>query len=53
MVELALAVADKLRLESRARLRVEFGALLHDIGKISVPKEILNKPGRSTTPSGL
>ena len=25
--------------------RVEFGALLHDIGKISVPKEILNKPG--------
>jgi putative nucleotidyltransferase with HDIG domain len=45
VVELALAVADKLRLESRARLRVEFGALLHDIGKISVPKEILNKPG--------
>jgi HD-GYP domain-containing protein (c-di-GMP phosphodiesterase class II) len=24
---------------------VEFGALLHDVGKIGVPKEIVNKPG--------
>ena len=24
---------------------VEFGALLHDVGKIAVPKEIINKPG--------
>jgi HD-GYP domain-containing protein (c-di-GMP phosphodiesterase class II) len=45
VVELATAVADKLGLDSRARLRVEFGALLHDIWKIRVPKEILNKPG--------
>jgi len=45
VVELAMAVADKLGLDARARLRVEFGALLHDIGKISVPKEIINKPG--------
>jgi putative nucleotidyltransferase with HDIG domain len=45
VVELATALADKLGLDSRARLRVEFGALLHDVGKIRVPKEILNKPG--------
>jgi HD-GYP domain-containing protein (c-di-GMP phosphodiesterase class II) len=45
VVELAMAVANRLSLDARARLRVEFGALLHDIGKISVPKEILNKPG--------
>jgi HD-GYP domain-containing protein (c-di-GMP phosphodiesterase class II) len=38
-------VADRLGLDSRARLRVEFGALLHDVGKIAVPKEIINKPG--------
>ena len=25
---------------------VEFGALLHDVGKIAVPKEIINKPGK-------
>ena len=31
------------------RLRdLEFGALLHDVGKIAVPKEIINKPGRLT-----
>jgi HD-GYP domain-containing protein (c-di-GMP phosphodiesterase class II) len=45
VVELSLAVADKLGLDARARVRVEFGALLHDIGKIAVPNEIINKPG--------
>ena len=29
-----------------ARRRVEFGALLHDVGKVAVPKEIINKPGK-------
>jgi HD-GYP domain-containing protein (c-di-GMP phosphodiesterase class II) len=32
-------------LDDAQRRRVEFGALLHDIGKIAVPKEIVNKPG--------
>jgi putative nucleotidyltransferase with HDIG domain len=45
VVHLALDVARELGLD-RERLRiVEFGALLHDIGKIAVPKEIVNKPG--------
>src|SRR5256885_3061265 len=48
VVELALAVADELELDPRRRSRVEFGALLHDVGKISVPKEIINKPGSLT-----
>jgi two-component system cell cycle response regulator len=31
---------------SPAQLRnLEFGALLHDVGKIAVPKAIINKPG--------
>jgi len=34
-----------LGLDSRQRRSVEFAALLHDVGKISVPKEIINKPG--------
>ena len=29
----------------KRRRLVEFGALLHDVGKIAIPKEIINKPG--------
>ncbi len=28
--------------------RLEFTALLHDVGKIAIPKEIINKPGKLT-----
>ena len=45
VVDLALAVARELALDASGRLKVEFGALLHDIGKIAVPKAIVNKPG--------
>jgi putative nucleotidyltransferase with HDIG domain len=45
VVELALKIADELALGSDQRNLVEFGALLHDIGKMSTPKEILHKPG--------
>jgi HD-GYP domain-containing protein (c-di-GMP phosphodiesterase class II) len=46
VVQLSIAVADQLKLDERQRRNVEFGALLHDIGKIAIPKEILNKPGK-------
>ncbi len=46
VVELSLAVSDRLGLDERRRRKIEFAALLHDVGKISVPKEIINKPGR-------
>jgi putative nucleotidyltransferase with HDIG domain len=45
VVSLSLAVADRMQTDPVARRRVEFGALLHDIGKIAVPAEIINKPG--------
>ncbi|HWB69400.1 MAG TPA: HD-GYP domain-containing protein [Solirubrobacterales bacterium] len=45
VVELSLAVAERLGLDSTQRRNVEFAALLHDVGKIAVPKEIINKPG--------
>jgi putative nucleotidyltransferase with HDIG domain len=48
VVSLALRVADAIGLDPRQRRNVEFGALLHDIGKIAVPKEIINKPGQLT-----
>jgi HD-GYP domain-containing protein (c-di-GMP phosphodiesterase class II) len=45
VVELSIAVADQLGLDARQKRHVEFAALLHDVGKIRVPKEIINKPG--------
>jgi HD-GYP domain-containing protein (c-di-GMP phosphodiesterase class II) len=46
VVGLALAVGDALGLEAERRRNLEFGAMLHDVGKIAVPKEIINKPGK-------
>ena len=45
VVELVLAVSDELGLDARGRRDAEFVALLHDVGKIRVPSEIINKPG--------
>jgi putative nucleotidyltransferase with HDIG domain len=46
VVQLALALGDELGLEAEQRRNLEFGALLHDIGKIAIPNGIINKPGR-------
>jgi putative nucleotidyltransferase with HDIG domain len=48
VVDLAMAVADELGLDAKERREVEFVALLHDVGKVRIPKEIINKPGRLT-----
>ncbi len=45
VLDLSLAVADALGLDPTHRQLVEFGALLHDIGKIRVPKTIITKAG--------
>jgi putative nucleotidyltransferase with HDIG domain len=45
VVALAVEIADELGLDARRRRLVEFGALLHDVGKVRVPKAILHKPG--------
>ena len=45
VIALALRIADEMGLDEDERRLVEFGALLHDIGKIAVPKEIINKAG--------
>jgi HD-GYP domain-containing protein (c-di-GMP phosphodiesterase class II) len=45
VVELSLAVSDRLGLGFDQRRNVEFAALLHDVGKIAVPNEIINKEG--------
>ena len=45
VVELVLAVADQLGLDPAERRQAEFAALLHDVGKVKVPAEIINKAG--------
>jgi putative nucleotidyltransferase with HDIG domain len=45
VVGLALSVAEKLELSAERRRNLEFAALLHDVGKIAIPKEVINKTG--------
>lgn len=44
VVDLSIAVAEVMGLDSSGQRNVEFTALLHDVGKIHVPKQVLNKP---------
>ena len=46
VVALALEVADHLDLDADQRRNLEFAALLHDVGKIAIPKHIINKAGQ-------
>jgi putative nucleotidyltransferase with HDIG domain len=42
---LALAIATELGLSAPECRCVELGALLHDVGKLSIPDRVLTKPG--------
>jgi putative nucleotidyltransferase with HDIG domain len=46
VAELARAIAGELSLSEWQSLGVHVAGLLHDIGKIAVPSEILSKPGK-------
>ncbi len=48
VVELVSAVAEVLALTPEQRTQAEFAALLHDVGKIRIPKAIIQKPGPLT-----
>ena len=48
VVALTGAVARDMGLDDAATAEVQAAALLHDIGKVAVPDEILNKPGALT-----
>jgi putative nucleotidyltransferase with HDIG domain len=48
VLTLALTAGERLGLDADRMRNLEFGALLHDVGKIAVPKEIINKPGKLT-----
>jgi diguanylate cyclase (GGDEF)-like protein len=48
ITDLSLRVGRELGLDEPALKRLELGALLHDIGKIGIPSDVLAKPGRLT-----
>ncbi|MBS4008734.1 MAG: HD-GYP domain-containing protein [Clostridium sp.] len=46
VAEYAVAIATELKLSEDFQEKLEYLALMHDIGKISIPEVILNKPSR-------
>lgn len=48
VAELAVAIGGVLGLDQDRLQGLRMGAMIHDIGKIYVPAEILNRPGRLT-----
>jgi putative nucleotidyltransferase with HDIG domain len=45
----AVAVAEAVGLSDTELTTIRLGAYLHDVGKVKIPHEILNKPGRLST----
>ncbi|RYX82268.1 diguanylate cyclase [bacterium] len=48
VTEYALWIADEFGLDDKMRHTIEVGGMLHDVGKICVPQDVLKKPGRLT-----
>jgi putative nucleotidyltransferase with HDIG domain len=46
VAELARAIARKMRLSEWQTMGIYIAGLLHDVGKVAVPTEILSKPGK-------
>ncbi len=49
VASLGLLLAEELRLSEKDREYLWLGGLLHDIGKLNVPDEVLRKPGTLST----
>ncbi|MGI8509074.1 MAG: diguanylate cyclase [Gemmatimonadaceae bacterium] len=48
VAEMTGAIAKRAGLDERTLFWVNIGALLHDVGKLVIPSEVLNKPGKLT-----
>lgn len=49
VAQLAVAIAREMGFDEQHIEGIHLGSMVHDIGKISVPAEILNRPGRLST----
>jgi len=45
VMEYSIQIAEELRLDEETKQILEIAALLHDVGKIGIPDQILRKPG--------
>jgi len=43
---LSCAIAKEMKLSNEVIYNISIGALIHDIGKVNIPSDILNKPGK-------
>ncbi|WP_445486821.1 HD-GYP domain-containing protein [Niallia sp. 03133] len=48
VMKLAVALSRELKLSRTEETNIKWASLIHDIGKIAVPEEVLNKPGKLT-----
>jgi len=48
VTEYSVKIAKKMKLDKEEIEKIQYAALLHDIGKINIREDILNKPGRLT-----
>jgi PAS domain S-box-containing protein/putative nucleotidyltransferase with HDIG domain len=48
VTEMTIAIAKKMGVEGEELVHIRRGAILHDIGKMAIPDEILHKPGPLT-----
>ena len=48
VAELSVRIGRHLRLPGERLEALNMAALVHDIGKVEIPQEVLNKPGRLT-----
>lgn len=46
VTEYSLAIADEIGMNDKEKVRLIYGATVHDIGKIGIPGTIINKPGK-------
>jgi PAS domain S-box-containing protein len=54
VAELAVAIGQEMQLSQAQLEGIRLGAMIHDLGKIYIPAEILNRPGKlSTMEKGL
>ena len=49
VAELTLLLAEKINISAEELVHLERGALLHDVGKMGIPDDILRKPGKLTS----